>query len=70
MREVIAQHISLQLTHKGEYIGIREMRKHVSWYMAGYNNASKLRTEINKVETSEELIDCVNKIFNETEHLD
>ena len=40
---------------KGEYTGIREIRKHAAWYTAGYKNSAKLRGRINEVETFEQL---------------
>lgn len=63
VREVILRHAALQLQVKGEYIGIREMRKHLSWYTAGYPNSARLRAKINEMETMEQLIDSVNEIF-------
>lgn len=55
VRQTILKHARLQLAHKGEYIGIREMRKHVSWYTAGYPHSARIRQQINEVETIEEL---------------
>lgn len=49
------RHARMQLEYKGEYLGIREMRKHVAWYTKGLPGASTLRNEINKVETYDEL---------------
>lgn len=63
VREVILRHAALQLQVKGEYIGIREMRKHLSWYTAGYPNSSRLRANINEMETMEELTAGVDSIF-------
>ncbi len=45
LKETILRHCQLQLEYKGEYTGIREMRKHVAWYTAGYPRSSKLRGE-------------------------
>lgn len=55
VKEMILRHGKLQLKYKGEYTGIREMRKHVAWYTAGYPHSAALRNEVNKVETFEEL---------------
>lgn len=53
--KTMLRHASLQLEYKGEYLGIREMRKHVAWYVKGLHGAAKLRETINKVQTYEEL---------------
>ena len=55
VKQMMLRHARLQLEFKGEYIGIREMRKHVSWYTKGIKNAAKLRAEINGTESYEEL---------------
>ena len=55
IKRMIYRHAKLQLEYKGEYLGMREMRKHVSWYTTGLPNSAKLRGEINAVETMEEL---------------
>ena len=53
--QMVLRHAKLQLAVKGEYTGIREIRKHAAWYTAGYKNSSKLRGKINEVETIEQL---------------
>ena len=60
IRKMILRHAQLQLEYKGEYLGIREMRKHVAWYTTGLPNSAKLRAEINAVETYEQL-ECLLK---------
>lgn len=61
--DTILRHARLQLQYKGEYIGIREMRKHVSWYSAGVPNSARFRAEINAMESMEELMDAVSAVF-------
>ncbi len=56
VRDTMLRHARMQLECKGEYIGIREMRKHVGWYTAGYPNSARLRAKINEVESYEELV--------------
>ena len=46
-KEMMLRHATLQLVYKGEYIGIREMRKHVSWYTAGEPHSARLRQQVN-----------------------
>lgn len=55
VRKMMLRHARLQLDYKGEYQGIREMRKHVSWYTKGIPGAARLRERINAVESYEEL---------------
>lgn len=55
IKKMMIRHAQLQMQYKGEYLGIREMRKHVSWYTSGLPNSAKLRDEINRVESYEEL---------------
>ena len=59
-KEMILRHARMQVELKGEYQGIREMRKHVAWYTAGCPGSSALRNDVNLVETLaglEELIE-------------
>lgn len=53
--EMVLRHGRLQVEWKGEYIGIREMRKHVAWYTTGYKNSAKLRGSVNEINTYEDL---------------
>lgn len=55
VNHMILRHARMLLELKGDYIGIREIRKHAAWYTAGYPNSAKLRVRINKVESLEEL---------------
>ncbi len=59
IKQMIYRHAKLQTEYKGEYLGMREMRKHVSWYTTGLPNSAKLRGEINAVETMEELTELL-----------
>ncbi|MCI9360428.1 MAG: tRNA dihydrouridine synthase DusB [Hungatella sp.] len=61
LKETILRHGRLQVQHKGEYSGIREMRKHLAWYTAGLPHSSALRNEVNQVETWEEFQRMVNE---------
>jgi len=54
-KETMLRHARLQIAYRGDYLGIREMRKHVAWYTAGLPNSAKLRNDINAVESYEAL---------------
>lgn len=54
LEEVVAmilRHARMQIEFSGEYLGIRQMRKHVAWYTTGYPGSSKLRGMVNQVES-------------------
>ncbi len=53
--DMMLRHLDMMIEFKGEYTGVHEMRKHVSWYTTGYPNATKIRGRINQVETRSEL---------------
>ena len=61
VKAMILRHGMLQIECKGEYIGMREMRKHVAWYTAGFPHSSSLRNEINQVASLEELCALIDK---------
>lgn len=62
-RELILRHARLQLEYKGEYTGVREMRKHLSWYTAGMPHSARFRQMINTLESMDALIRGVEEIF-------
>ena len=62
-RELILRHAALQLEYKGEYTGVREMRKHLSWYTVGMPHSAHFRQTINTMEKMDELIRGVQEIF-------
>ena len=55
VKKTMLRHAKLQMQYKGDYLGIREMRKHIAWYTTGMKNSAKLRDDINRVESFEEL---------------
>ncbi len=55
LQEMILRHARMQVDLKGEYTGIREMRKHVAWYTAGLPHSAKLRGRVNEVNSLLEL---------------
>ncbi len=59
VRQMILRHARMLIDYKGEVMGMREMRKHVAWYTAGYPNSAALRRQVNQVETYEQLTRCI-----------
>lgn len=62
IRQTILRHADLQLQYKGEYTGIREMRKHLTWYLTGFRHAARLRSAVNEMNTFEELRELVRNL--------
>ena len=54
----------MEILQKGEYTGIREMRKQLSWYIKGLKDSSKVREQINKIESQTEMVQVITEYFN------
>ena len=59
------KHLKLAVEEHGEYVAVREMRKHIAWYLKGLRGSARLRDEINKIESCEEV---VNKLSDYLDH--
>ena len=62
IREMILRHARWQIELKGEFTGIREMRKHVAWYTSGMRHSAGLRRESNTIENYESLERLLSKL--------
>ena len=49
------RHLELVCSIKGERVGVREMRKHVAWYLKGLPNSNEVKNEINTMEKKEDI---------------
>lgn len=61
-KEMMLRHSRLQLQYKGEYTGVREMRKHISWYTAGMPDSAKLRRQVNAAEKFSQLVELIEQL--------
>ena len=61
MADMMLRHARMQIEFKGEYVGIREMRKHAAWYTAGYHGASHVRRALSEVESYPQLEELMHK---------
>ena len=59
--EIIKKHINLLVEEKGEWIAVHEIRKHINHYIKKLPEASKVRQQINQIETRDLLIDCLTE---------
>lgn len=57
------RHFNDMIAYKGEYIAVREMRKHIVWYLKGIRNAARVREEINRIEESEAVINVLQRLL-------
>ena len=61
--KIIFEHIDLEVKEKGENVGIKEMRKHICYYLKGMPMASEIRNKINKLESKKEVKDTLTEYF-------
>lgn len=61
--KIIKEHIELEMIEKGEYVGVREMRKHICWYLKNLPNSSQVRQTINMLESKDEVISTLEQYF-------
>jgi nifR3 family TIM-barrel protein len=54
--DMAVRHFNDMLEYKGEYVGLREMRKHLAWYIKGLKNSAKLREELNNIDDADKVI--------------
>ncbi|WP_035777888.1 tRNA dihydrouridine synthase DusB [Butyrivibrio sp. AE3004] len=69
MYDMVIRHADLQLKYKGEYIGIREMRKHMSWYTTGLPGSAKFRAMINQMNDMDSLKEACAVVFGVNDYI-
>ena len=62
VKNMIIKHLNMLVKEKGEYTAIREMRKHVGWYIKGFANASEIRKKVCEIEEISELKNIIENI--------
>lgn len=62
MRTILWQYDML-IKEKGEYTAVREMRKHIGWYLKGMPSAKMVKDEVNKLENFSEILQVLKKYF-------
>lgn len=65
---MMLRHARMAIEYKGEFIGIREMRKHVAWYTTGYPLAAKLRNRVNEITDYKSLEGLLDKYLDSLKH--
>ena len=62
--QVILRHLDLLVGYKGEYIGIREMRKHAAWYTRGLKGSAELRERFNRAASKDEFVNILRDAWD------
>lgn len=62
VKKMIEKHLEMLIKEKGEYTAIREMRKHIAWYIKGFANAAEIRKRVNEIDELDELKDMIQNI--------
>ncbi len=65
LRQDIKEHMTMLIQSKGEYIGSREARKHIAWYLKGMPGAAAYRDEVNRAVSLRSVLEIVDKAFGE-----
>lgn len=60
--DMILRHTKMLIDFKGEYTGLREMRTHICFYVAGMRHANDIRRKINTIESYQELEDLFREV--------
>ena len=63
--EIMLKHIELEVEEKGENVGIKELRKHMSAYIKNMPDATTIRQQINMIYTKKELEECLKEYFKQ-----
>ena len=62
--DIAIKHMDLAIKEHGEYVAVREMRKHIGWYLKGMKHSARFRDQINHKVTAKEVIDTLNQYRN------
>lgn len=64
--DMLLRHLDMLVAHKGEYVGIREMRSHAAWYTKGLPKSAELRLTFNQAASKEDFIRIMEKYRTES----
>jgi len=62
-KEMILRHLDMLVSQKGEYTGVREMRKHIAWYIKGMRNSAAFKNVVFKATSQKEVAQLVEEFF-------
>ena len=59
--DVMTEHLKMLMEFKGDYIGIREARKHIAWYIKGMKDCARMRERVCRIEDKQLLFDEIER---------
>lgn len=62
LKKIMAEHLKMEVLYKGEYIAVREMRKHIAWYTTGYPGSAAIRRRVNEIESMDAFQDFLDTL--------
>ena len=62
---ILLRHLDMLVAFKGEYIGIREMRRHAAWYTKGFRKSAQLRLQFNQAVNRQDFLDILQVLDDE-----
>lgn len=60
--KMLIKHLELVIEDKGERIAVREIRKHVGWYIKGMHGAAAFRRQVNQIDDAEKMKVAINSL--------
>lgn len=60
---IIKKHFKLLVSEKGDYAAVREMRKHLGWYLKGVPGSAEIRRKVNTINDAEILVKTIESIL-------
>jgi len=65
-REILSRHLEMLISLKGEYLGIREMRRHAAWYTKGLPKSAQLRLRFNQAISKKDFLTIMDNFASGT----
>ena len=56
------EHFQMMKSLKGQYAAVREMRKHVGWYIKGMPGSAAFRGRVNQINNADQLVEAIQGI--------
>lgn len=60
--DMALRHARMLIAYKGEFVGVRQMRAHMAWYIKGVQGASVIRDRINHCESYDEMAELLENV--------